>query len=117
MDAAVQQQLEVLENNSYAPSQERDLLAAYLPQIVAADPGLTLPERVFRDDRAYYGGLSRSDLAYDVNEVAFVYAEIETEDDGAFTVHYVRFLEIDEVFSVLHLHFMGLECTNIDEIE
>ena len=85
-DAAVHQQLEILEDDAEAAPEVWNLLPLETAQIELADAGFPAGERVFAGQRADDGRLPAADPAREIDEFAGKDAQVEPLHDRHLTV-------------------------------
>ncbi len=102
LDAAVHQQLEILENHAETAAQIGDILLPDADKVIAADLGAAFQDRILGYHRADDGSLAGADFADDVDEVAGEDVHIQAVDNRGLAVYYVSPLEGDDcIFHIL----------------
>ena len=103
LDAAVRQQLEVLEHDAEFAAEVGDVLVADAFEGIAADFAFALFQDILGDHGPDERSLAGADLADDVDEVAGTDFHVKAVDDGRFAVEDVGFPEGDDGRGVFHV--------------
>ena len=107
LHAPVHQQLEILEHYAEPAAEVGDFLGAYRPQVVPADPAVSLYKRVLGDYRPDDGCLPCTYLSHYIHEVARVDIHVQPVYYAGFSVEYVSIPERYDWCPFFHFHNMN----------